>query len=43
LYLWTAAFISHLMISYHDFFFFLPLLARWLLLYFLLQLYSCVR
>jgi hypothetical protein len=38
LYLWTTAFISLLVISYHDFLFFFFLLVRWLILY-----TSCVR
>jgi hypothetical protein len=35
LYLWTLAFVSPLVISYHDFLVFLLLLVRWLLLYIL--------
>jgi hypothetical protein len=33
LYLWTTIFVSPLVISYHNFLFFLPLLDMWLLLY----------
>ena len=33
IYLWTAAYVSPLVVSYHDILFFLPLLSRWLLFY----------